>query len=64
MKRDNVDILACPVCNGGLSLTVSEEVEGNVRNGSLHCARCDVDDPDEDGIPDLLPPETTSPPSS
>ena len=57
MKDELLDILACPVCKGGLELAVEEEAEGEVVRGSLRCPECDVHYPIADGIPDLLPPE-------
>jgi len=57
MKRDLMDILACPVCKGELELTVEEEDEKEIVKGSLHCKKCSVSYPIEDTIPNLLPPE-------
>ncbi len=52
-----MDILACPVCNGKLELTVEEENETEVITGSLYCPKCGMNYPIVDGIPNLLPPE-------
>jgi uncharacterized protein YbaR (Trm112 family) len=52
-----MDILACPVCKGGLELKVEEEGEGEVIKGTLRCGKCQHDYPIEEGIPNLLPPE-------
>jgi uncharacterized protein YbaR (Trm112 family) len=57
MKRDLLDILACPVCKGDLQLTVKEEDEKEIISGDLFCAKCNEHYPIEDGIPNLLPPE-------
>jgi uncharacterized protein YbaR (Trm112 family) len=57
MKRDLMDILACPVCKGELELTVEQEDEREVITGSLYCAKCAVSYPIVDTIPNLLPPE-------
>ena len=57
MKRDLIDILACPVCKGKLEVTVEEENEQEIVTGSLHCPKCDVRYPIVDTIPNLLPPE-------
>ena len=57
MKRDLMDILACPVCKGELELTVEEEDEKEIVKGSLNCKKCSVSYPIEDTIPNLLPPE-------
>jgi uncharacterized protein YbaR (Trm112 family) len=56
MKKDLMDILCCPVCKGDLKLTVTKEENGEIIEGSLHCARCNETYPIEDGIPNLLPP--------
>ena len=56
MKRDLVDILACPVCRGDLELNVVEENEIEIVSGSLRCPKCNVDYPVVDTIPNLLPP--------
>lgn len=56
MRRDLMDILACPVCKGPLSLTIEQEQEGEILKGSLACAQCKETYPIEDGIPNLLPP--------
>ena len=56
MKKDLVDILACPVCKGDLRLSVETENEGEVVSGSLYCAHCDVSYLISDGIPCLMPP--------
>ena len=57
MKRELIDILACPVCKGELELTVEEENEQEIVSGSLHCPKCNVRYPIVDTIPNLLPPE-------
>jgi uncharacterized protein YbaR (Trm112 family) len=57
MHPDLMDILACPLCKGELTLDATEEQDGEVLTGSLHCAPCDERYPISDGIPNLLPPE-------
>ena len=57
MKRELMDILACPVCKGKLELTIVVEEGGEIVTGSLRCPRCEVDYPITDSIPNLLPPE-------
>jgi len=57
MKRDLMDILACPVCKGALKLTVEKENEQEIVSGSLYCPKCNVHYPIVDTIPNLLPPE-------
>lgn len=64
MKMSTHEILCCPVCKGDLTLTVEkkeilESGETDVIIGTLYCGACDVTYPIEDGIPDLLPREST-----
>ena len=56
MRRDLLDVLACPLCKGVLTLVVAFEDEGEIVTGTLACAECDAAYSIEDGIPDLLPP--------
>ncbi len=62
MRHELLEILACPVCKGELTLTV-EQAESDAHGreeivrGELHCAACDHRYRIEDGIPNLLPPE-------
>ena len=57
MKPDLMEILRCPLCRGELALT-SRKTEGTeIVEGSLSCAKCRVEYPISDGIPDLLPPD-------
>jgi uncharacterized protein YbaR (Trm112 family) len=57
MKKELMEILACPVCKGELELTVDEENDKEVVKGSLLCRRCSAGYPIEDAIPNLLPPD-------
>ena len=63
MRTDLLDILACPVCKGPLTLaaeTVAPDDApdaGEVLTGTLTCTRCDQRYPITDGIPNLLPPD-------
>jgi len=57
MKKDIMEILACPLCKGSLELTIEEEDEKEVVKGSLYCKACSVSYPIEDAIPNLLPPQ-------
>lgn len=59
MKPDLMEILCCPVCRGDLTLTSTRTEGGEVLEGTLKCAHCRVDYPIEDGIPNLLPPESS-----
>ena len=57
MKKELMDILACPVCKEKLELNVEVENEQEVVAGSLYCPKCDEHYPVVDTIPNLLPPE-------
>lgn len=57
MRHDLLDILACPLCKGALTLAAAREEGGEVVQGTLHCATCGEDYPIVDGIPNLLPPD-------
>ena len=57
MKKDLMDILACPVCKGDLELLSEEEEGDDVIVGSLECVACSESYPIEGSIPNLLPPE-------
>jgi uncharacterized protein len=57
VKRELMDILACPLCKGDLELSVLEENEMEIVNGSLYCPNCNMRYPINDGIPNLLPPQ-------
>ena len=57
MKKDLMDILACPVCKGDLELRSEEEEGDDVIVGSLECVACSESYRIEGSIPNLLPPE-------
>jgi uncharacterized protein YbaR (Trm112 family) len=57
MRRDLMDILACPICKGVLTLTATREEAGDVVEGTLDCAVCSESFPITEGIPNLLPPD-------
>jgi uncharacterized protein YbaR (Trm112 family) len=57
MRKDMLDILACPLCKASLNLAVEEEEGGEVICGYLTCSQCAERYPIEDSIPNLLPPE-------
>jgi len=59
VKKELMDILACPVCKGKLKLTVDKESKQEIVTGSLYCPRCHKHYPIVDSVPNLLPPETT-----
>ena len=60
MRKELMDILACPLCKGKLELKVKEEQEEEVITGSLHCDQCKETYPIENSIPNLLPPNLRS----
>ena len=64
MRKDLMDILACPMCKSELELTVDEEDGDEVIKGSLFCAKCDERYPIDDGIPNLLPPDLRKEPET
>jgi uncharacterized protein YbaR (Trm112 family) len=57
MKRELMDILACPLCKGSLTLSATKEEGGEIVEGSLRCESCGETYPIQDTIPNLLPPE-------
>jgi len=57
MRKDLMEILACPVCKGQLKLSIQEEEGEEVIRGMLHCEQCKEDYPIIDSIPNLLPPD-------
>ena len=57
MKKELMEILACPVCKGELALQVETEEGDEVMEGALHCAQCRETYPITDAIPNLLPPQ-------
>ena len=56
MRKEIMDILACPQCKGRLNLTVEEERDNRIITGSLRCHECPETYPIRDAIPNLLPP--------
>ncbi len=60
MKRELMDILACPSCKGELSLSATKEEGEEVVEGSLQCTSCEETFPIKDTIPNLLPPALRS----
>ncbi len=57
MKRELMDILACPMCKWSpLELEVLEERDGEIISGTIRCTSCGIEYPIEDSIPNMLPP--------
>ena len=55
MKKDILDILACPECKNSLLLHIEEEDEVEVITGTLECQECDQQYPITNAIPNLIP---------
>jgi uncharacterized protein YbaR (Trm112 family) len=53
-----MEIICCPVCKADLELKVDNEEGEEIIEGTLTCVKCSHPYPIEDGIPNLLPPET------
>ncbi|MEK7353976.1 MAG: methytransferase partner Trm112 [Chloroflexota bacterium] len=56
MKKELMEILACPLCKGELELSVKEENKKEIVSGTLYCKKCNQRYPIVDTIPNLLPP--------
>jgi uncharacterized protein YbaR (Trm112 family) len=59
VKKELMDILACPVCKGKLKLTVGKQNKQEIVSGSLYCSKCRKRYSIVGGVPNLLPPETS-----
>jgi len=53
MKRETLEILACPECHGDLELRVFEEDGEEIVEGELICKNCGEVYPIRERIPDL-----------
>lgn len=62
MKRESMEVLACPVRKRDLELEIAEEEGGEIVSGSLTCHACQHSYPISEGIPNLLPPESRAEP--
>lgn len=58
MKMSLMEILRCPVCKAELDLKVDKEEGDEIIGGTLTCTQCKHPYPIEDGIPNMLPPDT------
>ena len=56
MRKELMELLACPLCRGLLRLTVEREEGVEIVKGSMRCAKCGETYPIEDSVPNLLPP--------
>ena len=57
IKKDLMEILACPVCKSELTLEVVKEKGDEVIKGIISCIKCKIEYPIENGIPNMLPPD-------
>lgn len=58
MKKDLLDILACPVCKASPLLLEADNMKGEeVIEGMLTCPKCERVYPIQGSIPNMLPPE-------
>ena len=57
MRKDLINILACPVCKSRLELEIDEAERDDVISGTLLCVECNESYPIADSIPNLLPPQ-------
>ena len=55
MRRELMEVLACPVCKGPLELEVEREEGEEIVRGGLLCKACDTIYRIVDSIPNLLP---------
>lgn len=54
MRKDFLEYLCCPICNGELALTLSEETVSEVLFGEFKCKSCLRHYAINDGIPDFV----------
>lgn len=57
MKKDLLDILACPICKTSLQLEIDVETGFDVVKGTLKCIKCGEVYSIENSIPNLIPSE-------
>ena len=57
MKKELMEILACPMCKSSLELEIIEEDENEIVTGTLKCVHCSESYPITETIPNLLPPD-------
>lgn len=56
MKRDLLDILACPTCKAfPLGLKTEQEEGGEIVKGTLTCPKCKATYPIDGSIPNMIP---------
>jgi len=57
LKKELMNILACPICKGDLVLNITKENDEEIVSGTIYCSKCNEHYPIEDGIPNMLPPD-------
>ncbi len=57
MKRDLLDILACPGCRAALELSAASESDGEIESGTLRCTACATEYPIVRFVPRFVPRE-------
>jgi uncharacterized protein YbaR (Trm112 family) len=60
MRRDLMDLLACPACGQSLSLRIDQEAQGEIESGSLGCGSCAATYPIVRFVPRFVPAENYS----
>ncbi len=55
MKKELMDILACPICKLDIQLNIEKEDNDEIVKGTLYCQKCNKYYPIEDGIPNMIP---------
>ena len=60
MKSDIVPMLACPNCKGDLKISISDQQGQDILEGNLTCIKCHEIFIINEGIPNLLPTNTSN----
>jgi uncharacterized protein YbaR (Trm112 family) len=55
MRRDLMDVLACPGCGHSLSLKIDQETQEEIESGSLVCGSCEATYPIVQFVPRFVP---------
>ena len=63
MRKDMMEVLACPMCKSDLTLQITSQDGDDITSGSLTCEKCAEEYRVEDGVPNLLPAEYRSAPA-
>jgi len=54
LRKEFLEYLCCPICNGDLALTVTEESTSEILHGEFRCKSCKRHYVINDGIPDFV----------